>query len=357
MTEHENEERVFREALQGLADGADVSAPIAAQARAAAARRRAGRVVMAVAAASVAAVSVAGFVVSRDWSDESAGPVVDQPSESAEVTEWRTEYYLTMQVDVPADWGWGEIGFGTNCATAATAPPGVPLDPETTPYVGRPVYGAGECDWPPGPPSADYLWINSDQPERVVDFGNGYVEETVSIGGARFTVASDDAELRRRILESAREGQLCPAHHRPLPTGRSETTDEGVGDLLEARVCAYRVFGDGVGYELMAGAPLDLSDYERMSTEVEQSAPHPEQCEDVQEMVVVTGWYADPYSEDRELWLRHDRVFDLSCRVVDLGVDPLTGERERVEATQEAIDAWASGLFRATLQYTLGPVG
>ena len=62
----------------------------------------------------------------------------DAPSEPLP-TEWRTEAWHGLQVEVPADWAWGgcadrRLRDGRHSRLTDGA-----VDCETTPYVGRPV--------------------------------------------------------------------------------------------------------------------------------------------------------------------------------------------------------------------------
>ena len=104
-------EQALRAGLERRAAEADVTAPVAARARDEVSRRRRTRW---------------GVVRPRPpWSSSSAGsrwrPVavatmahgrrssVTRPSDVAPAgsTEWRTEYWGAVAVDVPADWGYG----------------------------------------------------------------------------------------------------------------------------------------------------------------------------------------------------------------------------------------------------------
>ncbi len=114
-------------------------------------------------------------------------------------TDWRTEYWHDMQVDVPADWGYGgapmDFGGGDTVACYATAmvtADGQRLkrDDPTMPYVGRPIALTDVCQKYPfigpdaGPPDAPYVWLGAAVEPGTEDLGDGWVQETVEVNGS-----------------------------------------------------------------------------------------------------------------------------------------------------------------------------
>lgn len=77
----------------------------------------------------------------------------------------------------------------------------------------------------------------------MVDLGDGYVQQTVEVNGSRLTVATQDAALRKRILDSATGGEACfsevdvadPVFPRVVP-----------GDLARAQTLTAYVYSTDV---------------------------------------------------------------------------------------------------------------
>jgi hypothetical protein len=260
----------------------------------------------------------------------------DIPAPATETGEWRTEYWADIQVDVPASWEWGgaPVGDGerrTVCTEVTDAP-----------YVGRPVSQTDLCGGyrvgaPPIPP-APYVWLGVSLEPGTVDLGGGWIQETVRVGESTVTVATDDADLRRRILGSAREASLCPARMSEPPEPRAETTEEGVGDLLSATVCAYQADRDD--FRLVYGADLDpLADRDAIAA-VDAAAGNASRCKATSEFVVVSVAFSDDFGAPRRL--HQDLVYDLTCRHVRTGVAPLGGVRQ-VDLTADTVAPWAVG--------------
>lgn len=109
--------------------------------------------------------------------------------------EWRTETYGGVQVEVPGDWGYGNTSW----------PPCV-RQPERG-YVGRPGFvpavACGELV-PSLGERVPYLWFDSHLEAGIRTHDAGWAEETRTVAGVRMTVLAGDAELRARILDSAR---------------------------------------------------------------------------------------------------------------------------------------------------------
>ena len=224
MTEDPELARRMRAGLESRAGEADTTAPVVSRARAAASRRRGARLTGLVAAA-VAAVAVTGFVVDRAGSPGGIDRpgAVDEPSGEVADGPWRTEYWRDMRVDVPADWGYGgapqegtpeTVACGAVAMVSATGER-LPREDPTMPYVGRPIAQTDLCQVYPWigpndvPPQAPYVWLGAAVEPGTVDLGDGWVQETVDVNGSRLTVATRDAGLRERILDSAGGGETC----------------------------------------------------------------------------------------------------------------------------------------------------
>ncbi len=130
---------------------------------------------------------------------------------------WRWEWYGTVEVQVPDDWGYG----------TTDSPPCLDTDKPRHPYVGRPgpvpdIACAGS-DAPPGG-RTDYLWFGTRATAGVEDLGGGWAQETRVVDGLALTMLSADAALRARVLDSAR-----PATGRNgCPPGHAVATDPGL---------------------------------------------------------------------------------------------------------------------------------
>ncbi|WP_164519686.1 hypothetical protein [Nocardioides ferulae] len=355
-------ERRVRGALERRSRMAAIDVPVVERARAAARRRRAGRVSAGLAAAAV--VAVAGVAVAvdgdrgRDAPRDPAGPsttAVD-PADTSVPAGWRVESWRGLEVSVPPDWGWGAAPIrpvagddlalcgGPGAMVTAAGQKLVNAD-ASLPYVGRPVLQSDMCVGAPYPqPEAPYVWLGAALEPGTVELGDGYVQETVVVGGASVTVATADAELRARILASATEtgpGACRAVRDQPPPPVR-ETTVEGRGDLHVARICAYRrLDGDGP-LDLVYSADVAAGDVEGTLAAVDAAPPSDVLCKDTSEVVVLEATYLDPYSPDPDLRLRERTVFDLTCGHVTTGdwFTPAPVQRRLTEAT---VRPWASG--------------
>ena len=168
--------------------------------------------------------------------------------------EWRTEYWADMKVDVPADWGYGGAPMASGGDVVSCFPEQmleadgqrVPTNqmPGQVGYVGRPIAMTDVCvpypDNRPDLPHVPYVWLGADVEVGTVDLGDGFVQETVEVNGSTLTVASTDAALRERILDSAGGGEMCLSE---IETGGSIEHDGPLAAELEPTsmtVCAYR---------------------------------------------------------------------------------------------------------------------
>lgn len=257
-------ERLMREGLEQRAAGVDAS--VAGQ-LVAAAHAGSGRspwrtaAVMGLAAASVAGIAVATVALNDD-EIRSGGrsPATEGPASGSSVTEWRTEYWRDVKVDVPADWGWGGAPM-RDIVDPESGSNGEPIDcgasayigsdgtrflngDRAVPYVGRPVMMTDACmgGLAPGqwqPPTAPYVWLGAPVEPGTVDFANGYVMETVEVNGSTVSVATKDAGLRREILATAGGAETCMSEYDGAPTIQV-VPREGVPEVTGMTVCAYR---------------------------------------------------------------------------------------------------------------------
>lgn len=219
------------------------------------------------AAAAVVALVSGGLVVGH-WlsTDDGLDPAADQASAQASdrVTDppvlpkgWRTEYWRTIAVDVPADWGYGGAPYlvtGEPDSLAACAPSAMvradgtrdwaQQGPGADGYVGRPIMLTDACQGyqveadftPPGP----YLWFDADIDEGTVRFDGGFVQQTMTVDGVKVTVGSADGRLREQILDSARGETLC-ASTVDAAAEQWLASEAADGEITSMRACAYRV--------------------------------------------------------------------------------------------------------------------
>lgn len=250
MPDNDRYAEIFRNALRRRADGAPRGQSLAARARARLARRRRRQV----AGATIASVAVIAGVIGigqlgGGGPDDGGRDVAQDPRRQAAEPPrdgWRWESYGGIEVAVPDDWGYGVTGH----------PPC--LDPVMAqPYVGRP--GVVPSILCPGtlPPLSErmpYLWFDSPEPEGGSDHDGGWTLETRTVDQVKVTVLSDDAELRREILDSARaidrtDSHGCSVTH-PVTDGpgeRPSSVDGGldtVGDVDSISVCRYALGED-----------------------------------------------------------------------------------------------------------------
>ena len=128
-----------------------------------------------------------------------------------------------------------------------------------------------------GDSAGTYLWFDAD----VVEAGDlvvsgAFIQRTVEVAGVLVTVATDDRDLREQILASARPGDLCAPTAPTIPGGQTAMTREGRGELLSAKVCAYRRDGFSGDYQLSyAGVLINVVDAEAAFAAAEGSLrPH-----------------------------------------------------------------------------------
>jgi hypothetical protein len=370
MTDDRELEQLMRAGLEGRAAEVDTAAPVAARVRAATRRRRVGRVAAGAAALAVAAAAVTGVVV-----DRSPGPaqtrtpgVVDEPSGDPAPAAWRTEYWHDVQVDVTADWGWGTapaaIGARGPRDVYLCGGPGAMITAggrklanpdESLPYVGRSIMLSDLCmgfgDQPPSP-RAPYVWLGGLVEPGIVDVGNGYTEETREVSGSTVTVATRDAALRERILDSATGGETCFSELEEVPTPEQSSEIEGSTGLDpdSLTVCAYRRDEVTGTFALAYAAVLDRARARALVTAAD-AAPRvatgcPPQSQPGREFVQLTlegpGPGGDAFRE----------------YTVGFGCGGLTEPGGgRMALTSTLVDPWAVGGIRVTLFRFIGMLG
>jgi len=212
--------------------------------------RRRGRLVR---AAALAVVLLIGGVAYVAHQSRTPAGVITYPSTDAPQT-WRYESYGGVQVQVPAQWGWGgaplrsDIFHGKDSlGTCGSATAAVQSEADDSSYVstatgftGRPVMMSDLCmSWGSDGtmPQGDALWFAS--PLEVGQRVEGpVVAETRAVGDQHVTVFSAHAALRRQILGTARlvdtDANGCPAQ----PVLRPASGPDGL-DPDSMSVCAY----------------------------------------------------------------------------------------------------------------------
>jgi hypothetical protein len=345
-----------RAGLERHAAETDVTAPVADRARDAVRRRRRTRWSAVGAAAAVVLVVGGAAVATRGGDDVDDGSAADRSStaeaEPADTTGWRTEYWGPVAVDVPPDWGYGGAPLPSDPLTVC-GPGGGPG------YVGRPIVQTDACvylesGWQPDAP---YVWLGADVEPGTSEWDNGYVQETVEVAGTTVTVGSDDPALRAAVVASVREEQICRPRLEALPDGRRESTIEGIGSFREGAVCTYRRPEGGEGEYLLAyAAPLGEEAMEQTWTALDDAPPSDRDVDcALDEFVVVSSVFNDPYSTDRHLGLRWDAVYRTDCDQVEA---PSFFENGKIsDITDELTDPWIDAGVRATLSSFIGPIG
>lgn len=361
-------ERVLREGLEAKADRADVTVPVVARARAEVGRRRRTRWSVGGAAAAVVLV-VGGVAVATSGGDTPTEPPLSDPTSAdaqpEEVSPWRTEYWQGVALAVPKEWGYGGAPSGSvpnavACWPAAmvlpdgSRPAGREEDPELG-WVGRPISLTDVCagyPWiensPQEEPTAPYAWLGAAVEPGIVEYANGYVEETIEVDGVTVTVATDDADLREEILGSARPGHMCESTLPDLPGARAGVAADRHGGLILAEVCAYRRDEPDGDYHLSYAADVAAVDAEAAFAAAERApaAPPIDCAGDRFEFVVLHATYHDAFPNDV---LDRTAVFDMFC-----GGSVNLGRGGFRALTADAVEPWANNGIPAVVT---GPTG
>jgi hypothetical protein len=337
---------------------------VAERAAAAARRHRRGRTAAGVAALAVAAVAVTGVVVDRSGAPGSSPGVTDRVHDDPIPTTWRTEYWHDLQVDVPADWGWGgapapgydgdgPIACGAVAMVAANGEKLRREDP-TMPYVGRPISQTDLCavGIEDETPQAPYVWLGAAVKPGTVELGDGYVQQTVEVNGSTVTVAAQGAELRRRILDSATGGETCLSELEGEPDPAQSPGADGPAGLRpeSLTVCSYRADEQAGTLGLTYAAVLDRAHARELVDAVEASPRVVPGCTGQRgwEHVVLRVEGTGPGGGS----LFREYVVDFT---------PCDGLRApgggRVALTPATVEPWATGGVPATVTGTYGADG
>lgn len=363
-------EQVIRAGLERRAAEADVTAPVAARARAEVDRRRRSRGGVGAAAAAVLLIVGGVAATTRGGPDDATKPPLGGNATTAhtpvDVGGWRTEYWQEVAVDVPVDWGYGGApieseGDAVACYPEATVgPDGNRLArPGERGWVGRPIALTDVCalyPWiehsPQEEPTQPYVWLGAAVAPGVVEYGNGYVQETVEVEGVMVTVASDQPALRERVLASARAEHICPPAGDTVPEGKRENTTEGHGSFREGSVCAYRRTESG--FALTYAATLDEAAITATWAALDEAPAVDDTLNCFPgEIVVVSALFTDSFSSQQDL-LHWDAVFRTDCGTVDTGPPFFESRNKIVKQLPEMVQPWAHNGIPAVVY---GPTG
>jgi hypothetical protein len=218
--------------------------------------------------------------------------------------------------------------------------------------VGRPIAVTDLCALVPRAwePTAPYLWLGTGIAPGIHEYDNGFVQETIDVGGVSVTAGAVDADLREEILSSARTGHLCDAVRPEIPGARATVAGDRRGGLILAHVCAYRRDGEGA-YRLSYAAEVDPVDAETAFAAAE-SAPTapPIDCDGVRtEFMILHATYHDEFPNDV---VERTAVFDPFCGgSVDLGRGPQRA------MTPEAVEPWAGNGIPSVVYGPSGGLG
>lgn len=348
MTDDTRLEGAFRDGLQRRADDVDTAVDLLGPARAAVRGQRRRMWMTGAVGVAAAALVTAVVVQNTGGSDGPDGPrVVDEGLSEPLPTEWRTEAWHGLQVEVPADWGWASapVGEGEDRMTCGGSD-GI------EPYVGRPVVASDMCMGTTAPvtPTAAYVWLGVAEPVGDEDLGGGYVQRTVEVAGTTLTVATTDPRLTQHIIDSAVPVEGCAASL-PTPPIVDSMLTEGLRDPSSAQVCAYRKDEGGSAYELVYATVLARKDAATYHSQVYDGGfeSSPDFCDNsLDEKVLITVTGDDPYGSSD---VDQTTVVDPFCREVSGSpgmVSPLS---------DKGMAAWSSNGAAVTLYGLIGPMG
>jgi hypothetical protein len=279
-------------------------------------------------------------------------------------TQWRTEYWHGISVDVPTEWAYGGAptvsgGDTVACwAGAMVSAAGARVsggDERSTPYVGRPLVLTDLCQTFPfigpdtDPPMVPSVWLGADVETGTDDLGDGWVRKTVEASGTTVTVTSDDAQLRERILTSVGGLGLCTSSL-PGPTRVHDMLIEGYGRPKSLEVCVYRRTGSG-DLELAYGALLGRQAARAFGAAVARAEPRRMRCggeppsEWIRLQMTGTSYPNVPVGVGGT----QDMV--IGCGVVE------TGPGQVYERDRGVLDALRVEGLPAVLSALIGPIG
>lgn len=354
MSDETRLEEAFRAGLQHRADDVDTTVDLLGPATSAARGQRRRRYALTGAVGLAAAALVTALVVQnaggRDGPD--GAQVVDRDQSEPLPTEWRTETWHGLQVEVPADWAWGGAPDACGVGPVLGAPYGERggVDHETTPYVGRPVSNTDDCGNVDQAPQADSVWLGPDWPVGVEELPDGYVRTTVDVDGTRLSVTTDSPALSQHVLASARRAEVCEPILDSAPTVESMLT-EGLRNPTSAEVCAYRREPGAASWDLVYATRLGEQDATTYHAQVYDGGfeSAPDFCgggQDERVLITVTG--DDPYGSTD---VSQATVVDPACREVQ-------GSPGMVTPLSEAgMKSWSQNGLQVTLYGLIGPMG
>ncbi|MGH3368576.1 MAG: hypothetical protein ACRDPR_01110, partial [Nocardioidaceae bacterium] len=166
----------------------------------------------------------------------------DPPVTAVQSDEWRWESYKTVEVQVPAQWGYGSGVNDPWCLVDKLRPPGV-----SRPGPVRAI-ACGEGVVPLAYRTSSLTFGAGGRTAGVREYDHGWAEETRVVAGVTLTVFGNDETLRRRILGSARpiagaDGNGCTPTHplatRPGATPPSTGGVSSIGTVESISVCRY----------------------------------------------------------------------------------------------------------------------
>jgi hypothetical protein len=369
MSDDDTLEEAFRAGLQRRADDVDTAVPLVPAARQAVRRRRRTRLVAGLAAAGVAAAVVTAVVVRDDGrapggKEDPDGVAVDPGPDEPLPTNWRTETWHGLSVDVPADWGWGVAPTSAMSGQRdqyLCGGPGALVESSgkrrvnpvgTEPWVGRPNMASDLCMQSATPDAkAAYVWLGAAIEPGSVDAGNGYTQETVEVAGTTLTVATRDAGVRARIIASAGPSDSGCAPSLDDPPVVEGMLTEGLRNPTSAKVCAYRHDEGAATWDLVYATTLDAEQATRYHSQVYDGGfeSSPDFCESyVDERVLISITGDDPMGSTE---VTQATVVDPFCHEVSGApgmVSPLS---------DQGMKAWSRNGMQVSLYGLIGPMG
>jgi hypothetical protein len=221
-------------------------------------------------------------------------------------------------------------------------------------YVGRPIALTDVCEMYKHhtlePQTVPYVWLGADVEVGSFDLGDGFVQETVEVNGSTLTVGTNDPALRRRIIDSARGGEMCLSE---VEVRGSIEQDGPLAEDLEPTsmtVCAYRTQGIAGNATLIYAGRVGRNATNDYLREVEKAGSPADQCPAIDyeedEWVVL-----ELTTDEGTVTDRH--VAHFVCPGIDLDADSLRGFKT-VPLTPELVRPWAVGGIPAVIY---GPTG
>lgn len=221
------------------------------RARSRARRRRRTRVgvVGAVAAVIVAPIAYLGLTSPAGEDHRVADRRGTDPAQVPPAPDdWRVESFHDVEVNVPADWGWGGVpspqsGDLLYCGDGAFALPGKTGDAggAAVPYVGRADFGMTDLciQGSDTSPVSPFVWLGSPLEVGAADIG-GVPTRTVQAGSVRVTVGDADDVESQQILSTVTA--LGDADANGCATIRAYEEDSPLGDVsgvTSVGICVY----------------------------------------------------------------------------------------------------------------------